>query len=138
MQLKGKVVLVTGASSGIGKAIAAAFAHKGAHVLVHYNRNRAGAEDTLAQVKNVSSGAIHQADLMDRAAIASLFKEIRKTAPAIDVLVNNAGDARPGEIDDDEVWAYEHQNIFLSAIHMSREFLAMPSSQPRKIINVTS
>ena len=43
MQLNGKVVLVTGASSGIGKAVAIAFAHKRAHVLVHYGKNKAGA-----------------------------------------------------------------------------------------------
>jgi 3-oxoacyl-[acyl-carrier protein] reductase len=138
MQLKGKVVLVTGASSGIGKAIAAAFAHKRAHVLVHYGRNKTGAEKTLKEVEKLSSGALYQADLMNRERITSLFKEIQKTIPAIDVLVNNAGDARPGDINDDQVWEYEHQNIFLSAIHASREFLAMPSSHLRKIVNITS
>jgi 3-oxoacyl-[acyl-carrier protein] reductase len=75
---------------------------------------------------------------MNRESIASLFKEVQQTTRAIDVLVNNAGDARPGDINDDHVWEYEHQNIFLSAIHMSREFLSMPSSQLRKIINITS
>jgi 3-oxoacyl-[acyl-carrier protein] reductase len=138
MQLQGKIVLVTGASSGIGKAIAAAFAHKRAHVLVHYGRNKAGAEETLKEVEKVSSGGLYQADLMNRESIASLFKEVQQTTRAIDVLVNNAGDARPGDINDDHVWEYEHQNIFLSAIHMSREFLSMPSSQLRKIINITS
>jgi len=138
MQLNGKVVLVTGASSGIGQAAAAAFAHKRAHVLVHYGKNKAGAEDTLRQVEKVSSGALYQADLMDRARVASLFEDIRRTHRAIDVLVNNAGDARAGQISDDDVWEYEHKNIFLSAIQVSREFLAMPSSQLRKIINVTS
>jgi 3-oxoacyl-[acyl-carrier protein] reductase len=138
MQLQGKIVLVTGASSGIGKAIAAAFAHKRAHVLVHYGRNKAGAEETLKEVEKVSSGGLYQADLMNRESMASLFKEVQQTTRAIDVLVNNAGDARPGDINDDHVWEYEHQNIFLSAIHMSREFLSMPSSQLRKIINITS
>ena len=138
MQLQGKIVLVTGASSGIGKAIAAAFAHKRAHVLVHYGRNKAGAEETLKEVEKVSSGGLYQADLMNRESITSLFKEVQQTTRAIDVLVNNAGDARPGDINDDHVWEYEHQNIFLSAIHMSREFLSMPSSQLRKIINITS
>jgi 3-oxoacyl-[acyl-carrier protein] reductase len=138
MQLQGKIVLVTGASSGIGKAIAAAFAHKRAHVLVHYGRNKAGAEETLKEVEKVSSGGLYQADLMNRESIASLFKEVQQTTRAIDVLVNNAGDAQPGDINDDHVWEYEHQNIFLSAIHMTREFLSMPSSQLRKIINITS
>ena len=138
MQLKGKVVLVTGASSGIGQAIAIAFAHRGAHVLVHYGKNRPGAEETLKKVEEVSSGTLCQADLMDRERISALFKEIRQANRTLDVLVNNAGDAQPGAIDDDDVWDYELQNIFRSAVQVSREFLAMPAAQLRKIINITS
>ena len=138
MELKGKTALVTGASSGIGRAIAIALAHKGAHVLAHYGKNRAGADETLREVEKVSSGRIHQADLMRRENIASLFGEIRQSTRTVDVLVNNAGDAQPGGIDDDDVWTYELHNIFLSAIHVSRAFLALPSTQPRKIVNVGS
>ena len=138
MELTGKTTLVTGASSGIGKAIAVAFAHKGAHVLVHYGKNRTGAEDTLSEVAKVSSGALYQADLMKREDIASLCKAIQRTTRTVDVLVNNAGDAQLGGIDDDDVWEYEHRNIFLSAIHVSREFLALPAATLRKIINVSS
>lgn len=138
MQLKGKVVLVTGASSGIGQAIAIAFAHRGAHVLVHYGKNRPGAEETLKKVEEVSSGTLCQADLMDRERISALFKEIRQANRTLDVLVNNAGDAQPGAIDDDDVWDYELQNIFRSAVQVSREFLAMLAAQLRKIINITS
>src|SRR5216684_1008616 len=116
MELKGKVALVTGASSGIGKAIAVALAHKRAHVLVHYGRNKAGAQETLEEVENFSSGRLYQADLMNREHITSLFEEIKKTAPEIDVLVNNAGDAQPGDINDNRVWEYEYKNIFLSAL----------------------
>jgi 3-oxoacyl-[acyl-carrier protein] reductase len=78
MQLKEKIVLVTGASSGIGKAIAVAFAHKRAHVLVHHGRNKAGAEETLKEVEKFSSGGLYQADLMNRESITSLFKECNK------------------------------------------------------------
>ncbi len=138
MQLTGKVVLVTGASSGIGRAIAMAFAEKRAHVLVHYGKNKAGAEQTLREVERFSSGGLFQADLMKRAEIASLFKQIGETNQAVDVLVNNAGDAQPGGIDDDDMWDYELRNIFLSAIETSREFLALPSAGLRKIVNITS
>ena len=138
MQLKGKVVLVTGASGGIGKAIAVAFAHKGAHVLVHYGKNKTGADETLKEVEKSSSGRLYQADLMWREEIAALFNDIQKTTRAVDVLVNNAGDAQPGDIDDDDAWAYQHRNIFMSAVYASREFLAMPSTQLRKIVNITS
>jgi 3-oxoacyl-[acyl-carrier protein] reductase len=143
MDLQGKTVLVTGASSGIGKAIAIAFAHKRAHVLVHYGKNKDGAQDTLDAVKKVSSGSLHQADLMSRDQIAAMFADIKKTGRGIDVLVNNAGDSRPGGIGDDEMWDYEYKNILLSAVQVSRAFLALPKTtedpaQPRKIINITS
>ena len=138
MDLQGKVILVTGASSGIGKAIAIAFAQKRAQVLVHYGRNKAGAQETLRAVEKASSGRLYQADLMESDAIKSLFDEIRKTTATIDVLINNAGDARPGDVNEDSVWEYEYKNIFLSAMRMSAEFIAMASSHLRKIINITS
>ncbi|MGA7428929.1 MAG: SDR family NAD(P)-dependent oxidoreductase [Xanthobacteraceae bacterium] len=138
MDLQGKTVLVTGASSGIGKAISIAFAQKRAHVLVHFGKNKSGAQATLDEVKATSSGSLYQADLMNRDRIAALFAEIAKTNRTIDVLVNNAGDARAGEIGDDDVWDYEYKNIFMSAVQMSTEFLALPSTNLRKIINVTS
>ena len=138
MQLNGKVALVTGASSGIGQAVAIAFAHKRAHVLVHYGKNRAGAETTLREVEKVSSGALHQADLMDGERVTALFAEIQRTTPVVDLLVNNAGDAQPGDLDEDDVWEYEYRNIFLSAVQVTRAFLAMPSERTRKIVNITS
>ncbi len=132
------MVLVTGASSGIGKAIAIAFAQKRAHVLVHYGRNKVGAQETLREVEKNSSGGVYQADLMDPGAVKSLFQDIKRATPTIDVLVNNAGDARSGELNEDAIWEYEYKNIFLSAMHASAEFISMPSSHLRKIINITS
>jgi 3-oxoacyl-[acyl-carrier protein] reductase len=136
MDLSGTNVLVTGASSGIGQA-AIAFAQKRAHVLIHYG-NKSGAQATLDAANKFSSGSLHQADLMKRDDIAALFVEIAKIKRTIDVLVNNAGDARGGEIGDDEVWDCEYKNILMSAVQVSREFLALPSTSLRKIINVTS
>ena len=138
MDLQGKIVLVTGASSGIGKAIAIAFAQKRAHVLVHYGKNKAGAQETLRNVENVSSGRLYQADLMEAAAIKSLFEEIKRTTSTVDILINNAGESRPGDLNEDSIWEYEYKNILLSAMHTSAEFIEMPSSRLRKIVNITS
>src|SRR5690348_14846154 len=138
MDLEGKLVMVTGASSGIGKATAIAFAQKRAHVLIHYGRNKAGAQETLKQVETFSSGTLYQADLMDAEAVKSLFAQIKANTPVLDVLVNNAGDSRPGDINEEQVWEYEYKNILLSAMRTTEEFIAMASPRLRKIINVTS
>ena len=138
MDLQAKTVLVTGASSGIGKATAVAFAQKRAHVLVHYGRNKIGAQETLKTVQQFSSGKLYQADLMDVGAVKSLFSAIKEDTRALDVLVNNAGEARPGDISEEQVWEYEYNNILLSAMRTTQEFIAMPSSTLRKIVNVTS
>lgn len=138
MELRGKVILVTGASSGIGKAIAIAFANKSAHVLVHYGRNEAGALETLKEIESVSSGRLYKADLMNPDDITSLFNELNRTTPTIDVLVNNAGDAQAGDITNDSMWEYEYKNILLSAVHMTQQFLLIQSLLLRKIINITS
>jgi NAD(P)-dependent dehydrogenase (short-subunit alcohol dehydrogenase family) len=73
MELQGKVVLVTGASSGIGKAIAIAFAQKRAQVFVHYGKNKVGGQETLREVEKFSSGRLCQADLMDPGECSASF-----------------------------------------------------------------
>jgi 3-oxoacyl-[acyl-carrier protein] reductase len=138
MELQGKIILVTGASSGIGKAIAIAFAQKRGHVLVHYGKNKVGAQETLREVEKLSSGRLCQADLMDSGAIKALFDEVKRTTSTVDVLINNAGEARPGDLNEDSIWEYEYKNILLSAVRTSAEFISMPSSHLRKIVNITS
>ena len=89
IDLTGKTVLVTGASRGIGKAIAEALAGSGATVAVHYNQNREAAEvlaDAIGQ-----DARIFQADLASIAACERLFSEVAEAYGRVDVLVNNAG-----------------------------------------------
>lgn len=89
-KLKDKVVLVTGGSRGIGKAIALAFAGEGASVVVHYNKNILAAEETLASLPGTGHSLI-QCDLSDPDAVSTMTEELITDRGAIDVLVNNAG-----------------------------------------------
>ena len=85
-----RVVLVTGASRGIGRAIAGRFAEQGAAVIVHYVNNERAAQDTLSGLDGAGHLAV-SADLADPAAVESLVAQAVAAHGRIDVLVNNAG-----------------------------------------------
>ena len=90
IDLSGKTVLVTGASRGIGKVIAAKFAEVDATVIVHYNKNRQKAEEALRSLKK-GNHFIAQADMTDPESIEEMWASISKKVQKIDILVNNAG-----------------------------------------------
>ncbi|HEY4493030.1 MAG TPA: SDR family oxidoreductase [Candidatus Paceibacterota bacterium] len=139
MNLKGKKVLVTGASSGIGRAIAISCAQKGATILINYRKNLKGAEETLKKVNKYSKGFVYQADLIDESQINQMFKVASGQVEGIDILVNNAGDAQPGDFFDNERWKEQFENIFFSALHVSQKFLKQNNETLlRKIVNVSS
>jgi NAD(P)-dependent dehydrogenase (short-subunit alcohol dehydrogenase family) len=89
-------VLVTGASGGIGRAIAVALAERGARVALHYNSDRAAAEETRRALTGVGH-ELFGADLSDAAAIEPFWREVMRAFGRLDALVNNAGiyDAHP-------------------------------------------
>jgi len=90
--LEGRGVLVTGASSGIGRAIAVAAARAGADVALTYRSNAAGARDTEAQIRACGRKAItFQIDLADEAALSRLGASARDGLGRLDVWINNAG-----------------------------------------------
>jgi 3-oxoacyl-[acyl-carrier protein] reductase len=89
--LKGKKVLVTGSSSGIGVATAVMFARQGCFVGVHYFQTKEGAQKTLEEVKKFSDGCLVCADMRDEKQVGQMIAEFADTAGGIDVLVNNAG-----------------------------------------------
>src|SRR5882757_4663681 len=101
--LQGRHVLVTGASSNIGRATAVAFGAEGAHVAVGYHRNEVGAKQTAAQVEQAGGVAITvPLDLADQASIERAARQVTSAFGGVDVLVNNAvawtGFPEPGEL----------------------------------------
>lgn len=92
-ELKGKTALVTGASRGIGAATALTLARNGcARVVIHYNSHEEGALQVKSRVLEAGASCdVLQADLATPAGIRGFRESLRKTAPEVDVLVNNAG-----------------------------------------------
>ena len=89
IDLKGKNILVTGSSRGIGKGIAEHLAASGARVAVHYNKNAEKAEQLAAEIGNCSMA--FGADLEDPQACEKLFNDVITSFGKLDVLINNAG-----------------------------------------------
>jgi 3-oxoacyl-[acyl-carrier protein] reductase len=91
-KLTGKVAIVTGASKGIGAAIAKHLADEGAAVVVNYSSSKEGADRVVAEVSRNGGKAIAvQANVAKRAEVERLFAEAKKAFGRLDILVNNAG-----------------------------------------------
>src|SRR4051794_41373863 len=91
-KLAGKVAVVTGASKGIGAAIARQLAAEGAAVVVNYATSKDGADKVVADITRREGKAVAvQADVAKEADVRRLFAEARKAFGRVDILVNNAG-----------------------------------------------
>lgn len=111
ISLKGKVVLVTGGSRGIGKAICEGLAEAGATVAVHYNSNKQLAEDLCLSLGNGAKP--FQASLEDASATCLLFKQVVDHYDQLDVLINNAGVAMSSDIHmEDAAWITDWEKTF--------------------------
>ena len=141
--LKSKVVLVTGASTGIGAATAKGFAANGARVMVHYNASKAEAGAVVAEI--IAAGgeaALVQGDISDRSVPARIVADTVKHFGRIDVLINNAGGMLGrkwlGEMDDAHYDRVMDLNVW-SVVAFMREVAPLMKAQGGgNIINVSS
>lgn len=128
--LEGKIAVVTGASRGIGKAIACKFASLGATVIINYNHSAVKAEEVKSQIE-AAGGCVEvmQCNVSDYVACEVFFKEIIKKFGRIDILVNNAGITKDGlmmkmsEEDFDQVIKVNLKGTFNCIRFVSRQML---------------
>jgi len=142
MTLQGKVALVTGASRGIGKAIAIELGKRGAKVAVNYAKSAEGANEAVAAIQAAGSeAAALQADVSDFEAATDLIKATIEKFGRLDILVNNAGTTRDMLImmmpEDD--WDFVIKTNLKSAYNCSKVALkTMIRQRYGRIINISS
>lgn len=140
--LEGKVAVVTGASRGIGKAIALKLASQGAKVVINYNGSEEKAKEVQAQIETEGGKAvIYRCDVSDYGACQTFIQDVIKTEGSMDILVNNAGITKDGllmamsEADFDDVIDTNLKGCFQMIRFASRR---MMKQRYGRIINVSS
>lgn len=141
--MKKKYVLVTGASRGIGRAIALNFAKNGYHVFLNCSKSIAELETVKSEIENIPNGScdLFIGDVGNANFVSEMFGHIHAKCDALDVLVNNAGIAHIGLLTDmtDEEWSRLLQTNLSSVFYCCRATIPpMVSKKAGKIINISS
>ena len=141
MNLSGTVILVTGASRGIGRAIAIELASKGAAIAINYSKDDEGAKATLENViKNGGYGKLFKKDISNYNNCRELIDEVIGTFGKLDVLVNNAGISKFGLLMDmslEEINDLVNTNL-MGAIYLSKLAINNMMRNGGNIINISS
>jgi 3-oxoacyl-[acyl-carrier protein] reductase len=142
MRFKGKTVVVTGASSGIGRSVAIKFAQEGANVVVCSNINVTGGEAVVAEIESFGQNAIYiQSELSLQEQVRVLFQKAVTSFGTVDILINNAGNtpAVPFMETTLEHWVHVFGNNFFSSVLCAQEAakIMLPKGQG-KILNTSS
>ena len=142
MRLKDKAAVVTGASRGVGRAVALAFAREGADVIVNYASNEAAAREVVQAIEKMGRKAVMiRGDVAKKEEAQAVVGAAKEHFGRLDVLVNNAGISRPGmlhkmtEAQWDEVVDLHLKGAFLCTQAAARIMMEQKSG---KMINVTS
>ena len=141
-RLEGRVALVTGASRGIGSAIARRLAAEGAFVIINYQGSRERAEKVMEDILAAGGkGRLMQCDVSDSAACDAMIREIGAACGQLDILVNNAGINRDGLMMamSDEAFEQVLQVNLMGAFHTIRAASRlMMKKRWGRIINLSS
>jgi 3-oxoacyl-[acyl-carrier protein] reductase len=140
-KLEGKVAVVTGASKGIGAAIAAHLAREGASVVVNYSSSKEGAERVVNEITRRGGKAVAvQGNMTKEAEVKRLFADAKKAFGKVDVLVNNAGiyEFAPLESITPEHFHKQFDLNVLGALIASREAVNHFSASGGSIVNISS
>jgi glucose 1-dehydrogenase len=128
--LAGQTALVTGASSGIGRAIAIAMGRAGANVIVNYSSKADEAEDVAREIRSAGPRALAvRADVADEAQVQAMYADALREFGTVDILVNNAGIEKNAPFHEmstaswDRVLNVNLRGAFLCAREAVREFL---------------
>lgn len=141
-KLSGKVAFVTGASRGIGRAIAIELAKEGAGVLINYSTDDNGAKETLEEVKKINGyGVIIKGDISKFSECKMVVEEALKVMGKIDILVNNAGISHVGLFMDTTEEEFEKviSTNLLGSMYLTKHVLnSMVSRKSGNIVNISS
>jgi 3-oxoacyl-[acyl-carrier protein] reductase len=133
-ELAGKIIVITGASGGIGSAIAREFAAEGANLVLHCRRNRSRAEALRRELNGVASLVV-QADLTRESEVSRLFASALRRFGQVDTLVANAGSWESREVPLHKMtlaqWRRTLDAVLTSAVLSMREFLRRVAKQKR-------
>lgn len=140
--LQGKVAVVTGASRGIGRAVAIELGKLGAKVVVNYSGSEAKALEVVDEIKGLGTDAIAvQANVAESDSVQAMIKEAISTFGSVDILVNNAGITRDNllmrmkEDEWDDVINTNLKGVFLCTKAVTRQ---MMKQRAGRIINISS
>ena len=142
MRLKDKIAVVTGASRGVGRAIALAFAREGANVVVNYASNEAAADQVVREIETLGRKAVKiQGDVSKKEEATAVVQGAKDHFGRLDILVNNAGFSKPAML----LKMTEEQWDQVVDLHLKGAFLCsqaaaliMKEQKSGKMINVTS
>ncbi|MCX7875805.1 MAG: SDR family oxidoreductase [Melioribacteraceae bacterium] len=142
LNIKGKNVLVTASSSGIGKAIAESFINEGCNVAIS-SSNKENLLKTYNEFKTLYNYEVfwEVCDINNKKEIEQLIKTVIQNFGSIDILVNNCGGPTPGFFEEltDENWEHAFNQVLMSAVRFTR--LVIPEMKKKnwgRIINITS